>query len=103
MKKEIRARVSEEFHKQLEEAIYRKRSTQQAAIVEALSIWMDAPVQEPKPQALYSKDQQLLMDQLLIFVETAAAEDVRHLKSMLAAQAQLVKAKEKIWAKQGLA
>lgn len=105
MKKVVRARVSEEFHALLEEAIHQKRSSQQAAVVEALTQWMGAPTPElPKQiESRFSKEQQTLIDQLLLFVDTASPEDVRYLKAMLAAQTQLVKAKEKIWAKQGLA
>lgn len=97
MKKEIKARISEDFHAQLEEAIYRKRSSQQAAIVEALTVWMDAPVQEPKakPGPTYSREQQTLIDQLVYFLETAAEDDVRVLKAMLAANMQMAKNRQK--------
>lgn len=79
-----------------------RKSSVQDAIVEGLTLWMGMELQPEKPPQ-YSREQQLLIDQLMVFVSTAAEEDVRLLKSMLAAQSQLVKAKEKIWAKQGLA
>lgn len=98
---QVKARLDEELKQQFEEALFNRKMSQQAAIVEAIQHWMGIearPVEKPQ----YSRELQLLIEQMQLFVSTASEEDVRLLKSMLAAQTQLAKAKQKIWAKQGL-
>ncbi len=97
----VKARVTPEFFEQMHAVINSRNSSVQEAIVEGLQLWMGKePPKKEEPR--YSREQQMLIDQLFLFLDQAAAEDVRLLKSMLAANAQLIKAKEKIWAKQGL-
>lgn len=85
-KKEIKARVSQEFYDALDKVIFDRRASMQSAIFEGVKLWMgDESWVAPVPEVpRYTKDQQRVVDEVLLYLQNASPSEVHLLRTMLA-------------------